>query len=134
VIPRPILPIELQVFGAVVLVGLLARLVYLVRYKRLSLRDSLMWLVSTSVALVFTVFPQSLVWVAGVLEIEVPANALFALAFLYVLLNLLSLTIGLSGNANRVRRVAQECALLRAEVETLRAELNGSRAVSERRT
>ena len=47
--------------------------------------------------------------------------ALFALAFLYVLLNLLSVTIAISGNAARLRRVAQECALLRAEVESLRA-------------
>lgn len=120
---HPILPLELQVFGAAVLVGFLARLVYLVRYQRLSLRDSLLWLVSTGVALVFTLFPRSLVWVAGALRIEVPANALFALAFVYVLLNLLSLTIGLSGNASRVRRVTQECALLRAEIEALRAEL-----------
>jgi hypothetical protein len=129
---HPIMPLELQVFGAAVLFGFLARLVYLIRYKRLSLRDSLLWLVSTGVALVFTVFPRSLVWVAGVLEIEVPANALFALAFVYVLLNLLSLTIGLSGNATRVRRLTQECALLRAEIDVLRAEVRERDAGSTR--
>ena len=47
---------------------------------------------------------------------------------LYLALNVLAVTIGLSRNTTSVRRLAQECALLRAELDELRARLpDGSR-------
>jgi hypothetical protein len=116
----PLIPVQLQIFAAAILLAFIGWLLVLVRRDRLSLRDSLLWLLSTAIALVFTVFPATLRWVAQALHVEVPANALFALAFVYVLVNLVSLTIGLSNASSRVRRLTQECALLRAELERLR--------------
>ncbi|GEJ56371.1 DUF2304 domain-containing protein [Anaeromyxobacter diazotrophicus] len=124
----PGLPLHLQLFAAAVLLLFVGWLVYLIRYHRLSLRDSLLWLVSTSGALVATLFPGTLRWFARGLNIEVPSNALFALAFVYVLLNLLALTVSMSGQAARTRRLTQECALLRAELDTLRERLDGAAA------
>jgi hypothetical protein len=117
----PLLPRELQVIGAIVLVAFLGWVVHLIRDQRLSLRDSLLWLLSTSGALVVTLFPNLLRRGADLLSVEVPSNAIFALAILYLLLNLLSLTIAVSTGAARTRRLSQECALLRAELEALRA-------------
>ncbi|HET7786408.1 MAG TPA: DUF2304 domain-containing protein [Myxococcales bacterium] len=124
---HPLLPLELQVLACGVLAAFLAWVLHLVRAQRLSLRDSLLWLLSTGAALVLTLFPALLQALARALAIEVPSNALFAAAILYLMLNVLSLTIALSGSASRTRRLAQECALLRAEVETLRGELAGVR-------
>jgi hypothetical protein len=121
--PETLLPRELQVLAALVLLAFLGRVLYLVRYHRLSLRDSLLWLLSTSAALLMTLHPEALRWAAKRLAITVPSNALFALAILYLALNLLSLTIATSNAASRVRRLTQECALLRAEVDALRARL-----------
>jgi hypothetical protein len=109
----------MQVFAVVVLLAFLGWVVNLVRHHRLSLRDSLIWLLSTFAALLVTVFPQILVWTARALQVEVPANALFTLTFLYVLVNLLSITIAVSTNSARVRRLTQESALLRAELRRL---------------
>ncbi len=120
-----LLPLHLQLFATAVLVSFLVWVARLIRQHRLSLRDSLLWLLSTTVALGVTVFPSALQWTAAALAIEVPSNALFALAFVYVLLNLLSATLAISGSAARVRRLTQECALLRAEIEELRARLDG---------
>jgi hypothetical protein len=120
------LPLRLQLFGAVTLSLFLGWVIYLIRHRRLTLSESLTWFLSTAAALVMVLFPQTLVWSARVLSIEVPSNALFALAYLYLLGNLLSLTIGLSGQTARLRRVTQECALLRAEIEQLRAETTGT--------
>ncbi len=114
------LPPHLQLLAVGVLVLFIGWLLYLIRYHRLSLRDSLLWLLSTLGALVCTVIPDALHWVARVLDIEVPSNALFAVAFVYVLLNLLALTVSLSEQAARSRRLTQECALLRAELDALR--------------
>jgi hypothetical protein len=110
---------NMQVFAVVVLLAFLGWVVNLVRHHRLSLRDSLIWLLSTFAALLVTAFPQLLVWTARALQVEVPANALFALTFLYVLVNLLSITIAVSTNSARVRRLTQESALLRAELRRL---------------
>jgi hypothetical protein len=116
----PLLPLHLQLVAAAVLVVFLGWVVHLVRQQRLPLRDSLLWLLSTGAALVVTMFPSTLRWLARVLDIAVPSNALFAIAFVYVLVNLLSLTIAVAGSAARVRRLSQECALLRAELDALR--------------
>ncbi len=124
----PLLPLELQAIAVAILAVLLLWVIRLVRRDRMSLRDSLLWLLSTAVALGLMAFPEGLRWVADRLGVEVASNALFALGFVYVLLNLLSLTIAVSGGAARTRRLAQECALLRGEIEELRARLGDGRS------
>ncbi len=117
------LPRQLQLFAVGTLCAMLAWVVWLVRTRRLNLRDSLLWVLLTGAALGLVLFPRSLVVLASLVGAEVPANALFALGFVYVLLSLLSSTIAISGNADRVRRLTQECALLRGELDELRARL-----------
>ena len=114
------MPLHLQLFSLAVLLAFLGWVLRLIRAGQLSLRDSLSWLVSTGVALLFVLFPSLLRALANALQIQVASNALFALAFVYVLWNLLATTIALSQQAVRVRRLTQESALLRAEVEALR--------------
>jgi hypothetical protein len=111
---------QLHAFAVVVLSAFLGWVLYLVRYHRLSLRDSLLWLLSTASALAVAMFPGVLTRVARAIGVTVPSNALFAFAFVYVLLNLLAATVAISGNAARLRRLTQECALLRAELDALR--------------
>jgi hypothetical protein len=114
---------HLRLFALAVLLAFLGWVVRLIRTHRLSLRESLLWFLSTGAAMVVTLFPSVLVWLAGVLQVEVPSNALFALTFVYVLVNLLALTLAVSTSTSRVRRLTQECALLRAELEQPRREL-----------
>ena len=118
---QPLLPLELQVVACGTLLAFFLWVVYLVRFHRLSLRDSLLWMLSTVAVFVLALFPRLLQAMARALTIEVPSNALFALAILYLTLNVLSLTIALSSSASRTRRLTQECALLRGELEGLRA-------------
>jgi hypothetical protein len=115
-----------------VLVAFLGWVVYLVRRHRFSLRDGLLWISSTVAVLAATLFPGLLRSLAAALKIEVASNALFALATLYLGLNAVSATIALSSNAARTRRLAQECALLRGEIEVLRRELEDVRAAPAR--
>jgi len=121
---HPLLPIELQIAACATLILFFGWVVYLVRSQRLSLRDSLLWLLSTATVLVFALFPGLLQSLAQAIAVQVPSNALFALAIVYLTLNVLSLTIVLANASTRTRRLAQECALLRAEVEELRSGLS----------
>jgi hypothetical protein len=58
--------------------------------------------------------------VSGALGFQVASNAIFGAAVLYLAVNVLVNTVASSVNAARLRRLAQECALLRAELEALR--------------
>lgn len=118
-----ILPPELQIPSLVVLALFLGWVLRLIRSHRLSVRDSLLWLLSTGAALVFTAFPALLVGLARLVGIAVPSNAVFGLGLLYLAVNVLSVTLVASRDAERVRRLAQECALLRAELDAVRARL-----------
>jgi len=118
---NPLLPLELQILACVTLLAFSGWVLYLVRLQSLSLRDSLLWLLSTGVVVVFAIFPRLLQDLARAIGVQVPSNALFALAILYLTLNVLSLTIVLSKESTRTRRLAQECALLRAELDAMRA-------------
>ncbi len=121
---HPLLPLGLQVLACGTLLLFFGWVVYLVRFHRLSLRDSLLWMLSTVAVFVLALFPRLLQALARALAVEVPSNALFALAILYLTLNVLSLTIALSNSTSRTRRLTQECALLRGELEGLRARVD----------
>ncbi len=125
---QPVLPVQIQLLSLAVLFAFSGWVAWLIRTQRLHLRDSLMWLLTTIAAIAVTAFPQLLVLAARALGIQVPSNALFGAGLLYLAVNVLSVTIAVSGNTSRVRRLAQECALLRAELDALRAPAGGSRS------
>jgi hypothetical protein len=121
---QPLLPLELQIVACATLLVFSGWVLYLVRFRHLSLRESFLWLLSTAIVLVFALFPWLLQKLARAIGVQVPSNALFALAILYLAVNVLSLTIALSNASTRTRRVAQECALLRAELEDVRSRVH----------
>ena len=118
--PTPI-PVEQQVLALAVLASFLFWVFRLVRSQHLSLRDSLLWVVPTVVAAGLVLFPSVLVFVSTVLGFQTPSNAVYGAAVLYLAVNVLFNTVAGSVNAARLRRLTQECALLRAELEALRA-------------
>jgi hypothetical protein len=120
-----ILPVEIQLLSLMVLLAFSAWVFWLIRTQRLQLRESLIWLLTTVAAIAVTAWPELLVRASSLLGIQVPANALFGAGLLYLALNVLAVTIGVSQNTTTIRRLAQECALLRAELTALRARVEG---------
>jgi hypothetical protein len=116
-----LIPFELQVISIAVLAAFLLWVLRLVRTQRLSLRDSLVWVVTTLVATMVALFPGILVHAAHLVGFQVASNAVFGAAILYLAVNVLVNTVAGSQNAARIRRLAQECAALRAELDTARA-------------
>lgn len=117
----PILPLEIQLISLAVLLAFSGWVLWLIRSRRLHLREALIWLLTTVAAIAVTAFPRLLSWTAHAVGIQVPANALFGAGLLYLSVNVLAVTISVSTSTTRIRRLAQECALLRAELEALRA-------------
>ena len=116
-----LVPFELQAVSIAVLAAFLLWVLRLVRTQRLSLRDSLVWVVTTLVATLVALFPGILVRAAHLVGFQIASNAVFGAAILYLAVNVVANTVAGSQNAARIRRLAQECAALRAELDIARA-------------
>jgi hypothetical protein len=87
----------------------------LVRRRHLGEPYAILWLLAAFVLLLFSVWTRLLEKFSDLLGIAVPANALFAVAFGFVLVLLLSFSVVLSRLSRENRLLAQELARLNQE-------------------
>ena len=86
---------------------------------------AVLWLLFSGGALLFAVFPPLLYWITGVLGVEPPANLLFFVTVVLLVLVSVQLSYELSRHEARIRRLAEEAALLSEEIEQLRKRRDG---------
>jgi|RhiMetdeSRZDD1v2_1073273.scaffolds.fasta_scaffold880757_2 hypothetical protein len=92
---------------------LLVVLLELVRRRRLLERYALLWLFSAGVLLALSIWSPLLDWLAtDVFGIKYPPNALFAVAFGFVLVLLLNFSLAVSRLTDQSKVLAQRLALL----------------------
>ncbi len=96
-----------------------AILLTLLRNKRLNLRYALLWIFSGVLMLVLALFPGILPAIAEMVGIVSHTNALFALVFFCLILILMSLTAIVSGLNDKVKKLAQDNALLEKRLREL---------------
>lgn len=85
---------------------------FLMKRKRIALKYSLLWLFSGIVMLTFVLFPEILIWVTGMLGIEVASNGLFIMFIGLIIMILVSLTVIVSDITERIKKLIQKVALL----------------------
>lgn len=93
--------------------------VELIRRGRLKERYSLLWLFAGSVLLVLSSSRNILEYISNRVGIYYPPSFLFLLAFLFLLLITLHFSVTISGLSEKNKRLAQELALLRQEMQEL---------------
>ena len=81
---------------------------------------SVLWLLFSGAALFFAVFPPALYWLTNLIGIATPANLLFFVTVVLLVLVSVQLSYELSRHEARIRRLAEEVALLSEEIEQLR--------------
>ncbi|QRY41697.1 DUF2304 domain-containing protein [Microbacterium hominis] len=101
---------------ALVILALIFRLLLT---RRLREKYALLWLVIGFAMLILTVFPSLLGRLSDLLGVEIPANLLFILALGLLIAVALHQSWELSTAEDEIRRVAEEVAILRADVERL---------------
>jgi hypothetical protein len=111
-------------FSIALAVVILVIVVWMLLARKLREKYAVMWLVIGLAVLVLGVFPQLLLWLTDTLGVAVPANLLFSLAIVLLLGVTLHLSWELSQAEDEIRRVAEEAAISRAEVERLDARIN----------
>ena len=86
----------------------------LLRAGRLKEKQVVLWVLVGLACLVLVAFPGLLQWVAHLVGIQVASNLLFTLAILLLLGICLQLSLQVSDQEDKIRRLAEEVAILRA--------------------
>lgn len=104
--------IGLAVLVLVIIISLLLR-------RQLREKYATLWIIIGLVILILAVFPGLLLWLSDVLGVAVPSNLIFALALVLLIGVALHLSWELSLAEDEVRRVAEDVAIARADLEAL---------------
>lgn len=105
--------------GIALAIVILTLVMWMLIARRLREKYAVMWIVIALSVLVLGVFPQLLLWATAALGVQVPANLLFSLAIVLLLGVALHLSWELSQAEDEIRRVAEEAALSRTQLEQL---------------
>ena len=81
---------------------------------------AVLWLAVSAAVLVMAAYPRVVAWLAEVVGVQVPANLLFFLTIVLLLLVSVQLSYEVSRLEARTRRLAEEIALLHEDVRRLK--------------
>jgi hypothetical protein len=112
---------KLQVVAIVASSGLVLIVFELLRRRRLIERYALLWLLSSLVLLGLSVWTGLLEVISKAVGIVYPPNALFMIAFAFVLVLLLHFSLAISRLSGETKVLAQEVARLDKEMRDLGA-------------
>lgn len=102
-------------FAVIVLIVILAMLLR----RQLREKYAVFWLVIGTIGLLLALAPSLLDWLADLLGVAVPSNLLFALAIVLLVGVAVHLSWELSTAEEEIRRLAEEQAISRGEIEDL---------------
>jgi hypothetical protein len=106
-----------RIIAIVISGGLLLLILELVRRKRLMERYALLWLFSTLLLLVLSVWSGLLNSLASALGVSYPPSALFAVAFGVVLVLLVHFSLAVSHLSDQNKVLAQRLGILQRQVQ-----------------
>lgn len=122
-----------QIIAVAVALAFLLLILDLVRRRRLVERYALLWMGAGFILIVLSVWTGGLDVLANLMGIQLPANAIFILAFAMIFLLLLNFSVATSRLSEETKVLAQESARLEQELREARGEgpgANGSGAGS----
>ena len=104
------------VLGLVAALVTLGFVIELLRRGVLLEKFAALWLLVSVAIVIMAIFPTTLTWLADLLGVEVPSNLLFLMGGVLLLLVSVQLSHEVSRVEARTRRLAEEIALLRYEL------------------
>ena len=112
--------VRLQVFIAAIVVIMMFMIANQVRKKKIDLKYALKWFVIGGIILVLDVFPVIMNKCSELLGIKVPSNMVFFAGIVLITVIIYSLTASVSRLSDKNKRLIQEVALLREEMENMK--------------
>ena len=93
---------------------------YLLRRGVLREKYAVLWLFFSGAALFFAIFPGALGWISELIGVAAPVNLLFFTTVLLLVLVSVQLSYELSRHEMRIRRLAEEVALLQEQIDNIK--------------
>ena len=98
---------------------------YLLRRGALREKYAVLWLFFSGAALFFAIFPGALTWFSHLIGVAEPVNLLFFVTMVLLVLVAVQLSYELSRHEMRIRRLAEEIALLQNEITEMKRPTDG---------
>lgn len=105
-----------QVLGVIASLITFVFVFSLLRRGALREKYAVLWLLFSGTALFFSLFPGALAWLSDLLGVSQPVNLLFFVTIVLLILVAVQLSYELSRHEARIRRLAEEVALLDREL------------------
>ena len=109
-----------SILAVVASIATFAFVFHLLRRGVLREKYAALWLITSAVAFLLAVYPPILRWISDILGVQTPANLLFFIVIVLLVLVSVQLSYELSRHEMRIRRLAEEVALLANEMKSLR--------------
>lgn len=110
---------------AVVCVVVVVTMFWMLRTRRIREKYAAIWLVLTIAVVVLGVFPELAFWLSDLLGVQTPVNLVFSVALVVLAAVSVQLSTEVSNLEEETRTLAEEIALLRADVERVHRDLSG---------
>ena len=110
---------RLYLVALAVSVAVVVFVIALLRVRRLREKYAAVWIALAVAVAVVGVFPQIAFWLANLVGVQTPANLVFAIAFVVLLLVCVQLSVEVSSLEGETRTLAEEVAILRHGHERL---------------
>ncbi len=112
--------IALRISLLVAIVAYLVLILILLRKKSFNLKYSLLWIFMAAVMFIMVAFPQLVEFIAALIGVTLPINAIFMAFIFFILLMVVSLTSIVSKQHGEIKTLIQNVALLQKQVEELK--------------
>lgn len=116
------IPIRLRTALLAAIILFFVIVLYFLKRRRLTLKYSLLWLLTGTVMLVLVAFPELMMFLSRLIGTQSIMNTLYLLILAFVIVLLMMLTSIVSGQTERIRRLAQSNALLEKRIRELEEE------------
>ena len=110
-----------NVLAAIAALFVFAFIVWLLRRGVLKEKYAVLWMAVALGAAFFALVPGALRWVSDIVGVEIPANLVFFVTIVLLVLVCVQLSYELSRHEARIRRLAEESALLEQRLRRLEA-------------
>ena len=116
------MPLSQKIFALIICCLVFVITIDLVRKRRLREEYSVLWLATSIIMFVLVVRYDWLVWLTTVVGAALPTTTLFIGSVIFLMLIAVQFSIKISKLTDQVKNLAQENALLQAEVAAFRNE------------
>jgi hypothetical protein len=109
--------VNLYASVAVVCVVVVVAMLWMLRTRRIREKYAAIWLLLTLAVVILGVFPELAFWLSALLGVQTPVNLVFSIGLVVLAAVCLQLSTEVSNLEEETRTLAEEIALLRADMD-----------------